>query len=237
MAADRRSGVIALVPLRVLNGGKTRLAGALPPEAREALTRRMLRIVVCAAVESRALAAVAVVSPDPAALAFAAGLGPDVVPLPQDPAAPGLNPALDAGRAWAQASGAATLLVLLGDLPLLTPTDAHHVVALAGGAPVVLAPDRHGSGTNALLLPLAPAPTPDARFSFKFGPDSRARHEAEARRLGLPLALARTRGLAFDLDTPSDLQDAGGGMWDAEEGGCGPNFRLRDEILLSSTRQ
>jgi 2-phospho-L-lactate guanylyltransferase len=144
------TGVVAVVPVRSLRDGKTRLAAALPQAAREALTRRMLRGVVEAALASDAVDAVLVVSPDPAARALAAELGDGVVPLAQDPAVPGLNPALDLGRSWARARMASALLVLFGDLPLLGADDVRAIVAR--DAPVVLAPDRHGTGTNALLL-------------------------------------------------------------------------------------
>jgi 2-phospho-L-lactate guanylyltransferase len=194
-------GVVAVVPIRGLASGKTRLAGELPPEAREALTRRMLRTVVGAAVASGAVDAVAVVSPDPAALALAAELDPAVVPLPQDPVAPGLNPALAAGREWALARGAA-LLVLFGDLPLLAGHDVRRLLAPA--APVVLAPDRHGAGTNALVLRLGVPGATDFRFGF--GGGSCPRHLAEAARLGLAVETSVAPGTAFDLDTPEDLR-------------------------------
>ena len=97
--------------------------------------------------------------------------------------------------------GAWSVAVVLGDLPLLTAADVAALVALAGGdAPVVvLAPDRHERGTNALLLR-----PPDA-IPFAFGPDSLARHRAAAAARGLPVRLYRAPGTALDLDTPEDL--------------------------------
>ena len=215
MNPDGAGGVVALVPVRGLRGGKTRLAGALSAEAREALTRRMLRTVVCAAVESNAVGTVAVVSPDPVTLALAREFGPGVVPLAQDPAAAGLNPALEAGRAWAERRGATMLLVLFGDLPLLAAQDVRHLVALGREAPVVLAPDRHGSGTNALLVRADPVAPNGDRFRFRFGPGSLSRHLGEASRLGLEIATVDAPGTAFDLDTPGDLRElmGAGGAW------------------------
>lgn len=207
-------GVVALVPVRGMRGGKTRLAGALSPEAREALTRRMLRTVVRAAVESGAVGTVAVVSPDPAVLALARELGPAVVPLAQDPMTPGLNPALEAGRVWAERRGAGALLVLFGDLPLLAPQDVRRLVELGREAAVVLAPDRHGTGTNALLVRTESVANDSDRYRFRFGPDSLARHLAEASRLRLAVATSDQPGTAFDLDTPDDLRRlVGAGSW------------------------
>ena len=194
------SGVVAVVPIRGLGNGKTRLAGLLGPEARAALTRRMLRGVVRAALAAAPVRAVVVVSPDPAALAFAAALDPAVVPLAQDPAAPGLDAAAAAGRAWAMARGASALLVLFGDLPLLRAEEIEDL--LDHEAPVVLAVDRHGTGTNGLVLRLnRPAA---AAFRFHYGPGSYARHTAEAGGLGLPVATSLAPGTALDLDTPED---------------------------------
>lgn len=217
-------GVVAVVPIRGLAIGKTRLAGELPPEAREALTRRMLRGVVGAALASGAVDAVAVISPDPAALAFAAALDPAVVPRPQDPAAPGLNPALAAGRDWALARGAGALLVLFGDLPLLAGHDVRRL--LAAPAPVVLGPDRHGAGTNALVLRLG---VPGAAgFRFGFGADSCPRHLAEAARLGLAVETSVAPGTAFDLDTPEDLR----ALLEAESWGA--EIEHEDDALLDA---
>lgn len=196
-------GIVGVVPVRSLTGGKTRLAGALTPEMRAALTRRMLGGVLDALAEADACEAVAVVSPDPEVLAFAATKPSGILPLAQDAATPGLLPALEAGRSWAFARGAGALLVLFGDLPLLTGEDVRNLVRRA--APVVIAPDRHGLGTNGLLLRQGiGGRAPAARFRFQFGDDSYARHVAEAHRLGLEVVPSLAPGTAFDLDTADD---------------------------------
>jgi len=196
------SGTIALIPARGLRAGKSRLAGNLPVDAREALTRRMMRGVIEAARGSGMVDTIAVMSPDPEALTFAAEIDDRVVPLSQDPTRPGLIPAVTAGRDWALTVDGHTLLILFGDLPLIT---AHDVRSLATEqSPVVLAPDRHGAGTNALLLRLGERQS--ASYQFQFGPGSYQRHLAEAARLDLDVATRRAPGTAFDLDTPDDLR-------------------------------
>ncbi len=214
-------GVVAVVPVRALRGGKTRLAGELTAEAREALTRQMLRSVVGAARDSGSVDAVVVVSPDPAVLAFARSFGPGVVALPQDPLPfgaagleAGLNGAVVQGRDWAAGHAAAALLMLFGDLPLLTADDVRNLVRR--DAPVVLAPDRHGIGTNALLLRLGALNgngAPFGPFRFAFGAGSYARHVDEAHRLGLEVATTVMPGTAFDLDTPADWRRLVGAGW------------------------
>ena len=196
-------GIVGIVPVRSLTGGKTRLAAALSPEIRAALTRRMLGGVLDALVEADVCETVAVVSPDLEALALVAARPDGILPLPQDVALPGLLPALEAGRDWALARGAGALLVLFGDLPLVTAEDVRNVVRRA--APVVIAPDRHGKGTNGLLLRQGiGGPTEAERFVFQFGADSYVRHVAEAHRLGLEVVPSLTPGTAFDLDTVDD---------------------------------
>ncbi len=60
-------------------------------------------------------------------------------------------------------------------------------------------PDRHGTGTNALLL--APADV----IEPSFGPGSCARHLAAAEAAAVTHAVERVAGLEHDVDTPEDL--------------------------------
>ena len=142
---------------------------------------------------------VLVVSPDAETLSWAAGMGPEVVAVPQPERRPGLNGAIDAGRAWALDCGASAVISLFADLPLIVPDDIRGLVART--EPVVVGADRRGEGTNALLLRLAGR---GSEFTFAFGDGSLAKHLEEARRLGLEAAVHHSPGIAFDLDTPDD---------------------------------
>jgi 2-phospho-L-lactate guanylyltransferase len=186
---------VALVPAKAFTEAKSRLAPELPAHRRAALAARLLAHVLDAILASDAVDVCGVVSPDPAVLAQARLWG--AVPVAQE--RQGLNPGLEEGRAWAIARGAQALLIVLGDLPLLTPADVAALVTLAAPRTVVLAPDRHGTGSNALLL------APPGLLPFHFGPDSAARHTAAARRRGLALRRYESAGTAFDIDTPADL--------------------------------
>ena len=194
--------IVAVVPIRSLRHGKTRLSSVIGNEARQTLLRGIADRVVTAAVDSGPVETVLVVSPDAETLAWAAGLGPAVLASPQPLDRPGLNGAIDAGRAWALDHDASAVISLFADLPLIVPDDIRGLVART--EPVVLGPDRRGEGTNALLLRLAGR---GAEFSFAFGDGSLARHREEARRLGLNAALHAAPGIAFDLDTPDDWSD------------------------------
>jgi len=191
--------IVAVVPIRSLRHGKTRLAPVLGNEARGALLRGIADRVVAAAVESGLIETVLVVSPDAETLAWAAGLGPAVVAVPQLEHRLGLNGAIDAGRAWAVDRGASTVISLFADLPLIVADDIRGLMVRT--EPVVLGPDRRGEGTNALLLRLVGR---GSEFTFAFGEGSLAKHLEEARRLGLNAAVHDAPGIAFDLDTPDD---------------------------------
>jgi 2-phospho-L-lactate guanylyltransferase len=194
--------IVAVVPIRSLRHGKTRLSPVLGKEARETLLRGIADRVVTAAVDSGRIETILVVSPEAETLTWAAGFGPAVVAMPQPEDRAGLNGAIEAGRAWALDHGASTLVSLFADLPLIAPDDIRGLVARP--EPAVLGGDRRGEGTNALVLRLAGR---GPEFRFAFGDGSLARHLEEARRLGLNAALHDAPGIAFDLDTPDDWSD------------------------------
>ena len=103
---------------------------------------------------------------------------------------------------WCLAGGASAVLVLPVDLPLISPEALSTLLRhLEEGHDrlVVIVPDRHGRGTNALLV----AP-PDA-IDFCFGGDSRAAHVQSARENGAALVEVLDSPLSLDLDTPNDL--------------------------------
>jgi len=203
--------MVAIIPVRGLERAKTRLGEALDPEERHALVEGLLRRTIQAAVTTPGIRAVAVVSPDPEALAVAADAG--AVTLPQGGG--GLNEGLADGRAWARELGATGLLVIPADLPAINPGELGRILeaardrlagSLAAAAEtgmtvtslVALVPDRAGEGTNLLLL------APPGAIPFRFGPGSRAAHAAAAARTGA-VYLELTGPLGLDLDTPDDL--------------------------------
>ncbi|HEX2282731.1 MAG TPA: 2-phospho-L-lactate guanylyltransferase [Thermomicrobiales bacterium] len=194
--------IVAVVPVRSLRHGKTRLSSVLGDEARAALLRRIADRVVTAVVDSGLMETVLVVSSDAETLEWAGQFGPVVVAAAQPEHRPGLNGAIDAGREWALGRSASAVVSLFADLPLIVPDDIRGLVAR--NEPVVLGADRRGQGTNAFLLRLAGR---GSEFTFAFGNGSLVRHLREARRLGLNAALHDAPGIAFDLDTPDDWSD------------------------------
>ncbi|MCZ7569394.1 MAG: 2-phospho-L-lactate guanylyltransferase [Ardenticatenaceae bacterium] len=193
-----RAAPWVLVPAKKPELSKTRLAPLLPPGTRAALARRLLArlLHLLGAARARGLVAeIVVVSPDPGLLALAATRG--AYPLVE--MVHTLNGALDEAQRAAVARGAAATLVLPTDLPSLCLADIARLVERGRRAPsVVLAPSRRDGGTNALLQ------RPAGLIPFAFGPDSAQWHAGFTRKRGVPLAILRTPGLAFDLDLPED---------------------------------
>lgn len=187
--------VWAIIPARPAGEGKTRLSGVLSDAERAKLAGAMLAHVVETARGARNVDRTCIVASAPH------GLGGDVG-LIRDPGR-GLNPALHVAMDEAGKAGASRALILQGDLPQLTVREVE-VLAAAPDGSVAIAPDRHGTGTNALSLPLPQA----SDFAFAFGPDSFALHHAEAGRLDLPVETIHSPGLARDIDEPDDLPDA-----------------------------
>jgi len=110
-----------------------------------------------------------------------------------------LNHALRQAQALAAEGGADALLIVPADLPLVGVEDLHVLLNAAETASVVIAPDRAGHGTNALLL----AP-PDA-IDPGFGEASFGRHRVLATAADLAQVVVERPGLGLDLDTPSDV--------------------------------
>jgi 2-phospho-L-lactate guanylyltransferase len=94
------------------------------------------------------------------------------------------------------------VILVAGDCPALDPDE---LGALLEGVPeaatqVVIVPDRHWTGTNALLL------CPPDVIAPAFGPGSRARHLELAADAGVPCTEAELPSLALDVDDAADLQ-------------------------------
>ena len=197
-AGELATRIVAIVPIGALEGAKSRLGGTLDAEERRDLVDRMVNRTVRAALGTDGIAETLVVSPDREALAAAAELGARTLLQRSQ----GLNRGLGEARDDAIAGGANAIVVVPIDLPLVSPDAIAEIIAplavVAERPLVVLTPDRHGRGTNALLL----AP-PDA-IEFGFGGDSRAAHAACAAEAGA--RYVELEGpLSLDLDTPDDL--------------------------------
>lgn len=190
------AAIWALLPTKVLDRAKTRLAGVLSPAQRRALVLAMAEDVLATLAHAPALAGVALLSRDQAVR----DLGRRYNALLLDDPSNELNESLDAGRKQLQDLGATAMLVVPADVPLISASDlAAMGGALRRGADLVIAPDREASGTNALALNL------HVPFRFQFGLESFQLHQQQARHHNLALAIHRSRTLGLDIDTFNDL--------------------------------
>lgn len=186
--------MLAIVPVKGLNGAKTRLVPLLSPDERAELVRGMLAAVLAACEESESVMSTLVVTPEPR-------LAPIGVEILLDP---GVGHAAAVVSALADRRAANGALVVMADCPLATGGSLDRLAKAA--TPVALAPALDG-GLNALALS-----SPDL-FHPVFGvPDAAARTIESARAAGIEPAVVDEPLLAFDVDRPSDLKRLHGGI-------------------------
>jgi len=188
----------AIIPARPLEDGKSRLASTLSPTERQRLNESFFRQTVETAATVVGRAQTLAISRSDTMLGIAREIG---VQAAKELPPHGLNQALDQGAALARAHGATAVLSLSCDLPFLVPDDLRALIAAAhdcGG--LAIAGDRAESGTNALLV------SPVGAIPYLYGPGSFAAHVGAALKSKLSIRTVRRAGLAFDVDTPDDLE-------------------------------
>lgn len=186
------------MPHRGVHAGKSRLAAVLADAARARLNRWLLeRTLAAVGAWLGDAARCVVVSPCEVTLALARKAG--ATALPEDPSTVDLNAALVQAAEHVAAQGAQRVLILPCDLPYLDAAALQALDAVpVADTDVVIAPDRHHQGTNALLVNAAVR-------EFAFGVDSYARHLAQGNARGVRTVACVHPALAFDLDTVDDF--------------------------------
>ena len=192
----------AIVPVKPLRRGKSRLAGLLSEEQRTILNRFLLEHTLVTLNKISDIEHTLVVSRDPAALALTRSMGGRTV---LEDGAPQFNTAIQRATIVAQAQGARAVLVMPADLPLVEPPDLVDLL-LQGKKPpvVVISPDRRLDGTNCLFI------NPAGLIQYGFGPGSFQRHCARATDAGARLEVVLSDRFGLDLDLPEDLEMVGG---------------------------
>jgi 2-phospho-L-lactate guanylyltransferase len=185
-----------VIPVKSLASAKQRLAPALEQEERTALATAMLKDVFEAVASWAKRPAVAVVTGDAEARSLARQCGFELL---DDAEEAGESAAVERATLALEAQGAASVLVIPGDIPLVTASELEAIYAAAPPAGTVLVPSRDDRGTNAALR------TPASLFPLRFGNDSFVPHRAAAAATGLPLVVLTLPGIALDVDTPQDL--------------------------------
>ena len=188
----------AIVPVKPLRRGKSRLANVLSVSERTDLNRHLLENTLDTLKGIPEIEQILVVSRDSEALAMARDLGARTV---QENRHSDLNIALARATLVAKSYASRGVLILPVDLPLITPEDVQTMLDKVGEPPVVVvAPDRCYEGTNALLV------CPAGLLEYEYGKGSFQRHCDLARKVGARLEICELPSLALDLDNPEDLE-------------------------------
>jgi 2-phospho-L-lactate guanylyltransferase len=189
---------LAILPMKSFDAAKARLAEALPPGSRQALARAMFGDIVATLRRCRRLEGVIVVTGDTQAEAAASA---DRLEVVRDHVQQGQSHAAELGIGRALQRGVDRVVLVPGDTPMVEPDEIDHLLdrCAEAGHGVAIVPDRHGTGTNALVL------TPPDALRPSFGPGSFERHIAAARAAEVAHAVEPVRSLGLDVDTPEDL--------------------------------
>jgi 2-phospho-L-lactate/phosphoenolpyruvate guanylyltransferase len=192
----------AIIPVKRFGHAKQRLLEALDRPARAAVVKAMLRDVLAAASETRNLDRLIIVTGEGRAerIALHHARRTDLpLEVLRDPNDAGHPQAATLGIVRAKALGAECVAVLPGDCPLLASDELDDALDRMRPGRVAVIPDRHGTGTNGLLL------SPPDVIRPGFGEGSRERHVERGRSAGHEVAVESLPSLALDLDTPDDL--------------------------------
>ncbi len=193
----------AIVPVKRFGRAKQRLLEVIDPPARAALAKAMLADVLAATTAAERIERVIVVTGEGRAEKIALRHAQRVktpVEVFRDPDDRGHSEAATLGIVRAKALGAECVALLPGDCPLLEAAELDAALARMGPEAVAVVPDRHGSGTNSLLL------CPPDAIAPGFGPGSHERHIERAERRCMATSTEALDSLALDLDTAEDLK-------------------------------
>jgi 2-phospho-L-lactate/phosphoenolpyruvate guanylyltransferase len=204
----------AVIPVKRIGRAKQRLLDALDRRQRAAIVKAMLRDVLAAASDARNLERLILVTGEGRAERIAlhhAQRTKTSLEVLRDPDDAGHPHAAMLGIVRAKSHGAQCVALLPGDCPLLRSAELDDALERMRSGRVAVIPDRHGSGTNGLLL------SPPDAIGPAFGEGSRDRHVERARLAGHEVAVEALPSLALDLDTLDDLEALATRLADAPE--------------------
>lgn len=186
----------ALVPVKDLRQAKERLSSLLSPAQRRRLALAMLDDVLASLSAAVELERIALVTGDQKILSMAKRRGFTAI---DEGGTRGLSGAVQLGVQACQRQGARSLVVVPGDIPLITPEDVDCVMRSGADYEVVIVPSWNSRGTNTILL------RPPNALELRFGSWSFFPHVKQAKRAGLSYKVLRLPRIALDVDTPDDV--------------------------------
>jgi 2-phospho-L-lactate guanylyltransferase len=188
----------AILPVKRFDRAKSRLGASVADTLRGQLARAMVADVLGALARAQTIERTLVISGEPSMAQTAREHGALLV---VDEHELGQSAAVALGVSRALDEGFERVLCIPGDCPALDPGELDALLAVAPRAPaeVVIVPDRHGTGTNGLLL------FPPRVIEPSFGPDSCERHRQLALAAGASCRVEHPSSLLLDIDTGADL--------------------------------
>ena len=188
----------AIVPVKPIRRGKSRLSEILSEEERAKLNHQLFIHTIDILKQVNAVSDILVVSRDSDVLTEAREM--DVRTVTEN-GTPELNPALFRASLFSKAFSTEGIMIVPADLPLMTPADVEAFLDKRTQAPeVIIAPDRHGKGTNLLFA------NPADILTFSYGDDSLTRHSDLAKEKGARLTVFDNERIGLDLDIPEDYE-------------------------------
>jgi 2-phospho-L-lactate/phosphoenolpyruvate guanylyltransferase len=215
----------AILPIKSFPDAKRRLMEELSPGPRRALVEAMFSDVLVALRRAERVDEIVVVSSDRDAQEIAGGYGAAVL----DDEQLGHSEAASLAISAALEGGVDQVALVPGDCPLLDPGELDALLSRATTPPnVFIVPDRHGTGTNALVL------TPPNALTPAFGLGSCDRHASSARLAGTAHEIVEVPSLGLDIDTPEDLTDLIAAL-EQTHGGAAHTRGMLNQMLRSRT--
>ena len=188
-----------IVPVKDLSHAKNRLSALLPQDVRTDIAYAMLEDVLTALGSARLPDRKLVVTMDKRAAEIAGSLGIEVL---EETEQKGESVSVDEASLKCKKMGAASVLVIPGDAPLITASDIDAVLEIDVPPPsAVLVPAKNFMGTNAILR------NPPDAFPSRFGHDSFRKHKDEAAGRGVRVESFENPRIALDIDHPEDLRE------------------------------
>ena len=189
----------AVIPVKNLNEAKHRLESVLNPIQRRNLFAAMLEDVLATVMAVPEFEQVAVATICPTAAEIARRNGASVLSTVQDE---GQTKAVARTASTLEENGIKHMLMLPGDVPLVTVEEIQTVLEVHGNAPTMtIVPARDEQGSNCIAL------SPPTAVPLRFGPNSYFPHLETARKMGLTLNTTKLAGIGLDIDTQDDLQE------------------------------
>lgn len=191
-------GLWAIIPVKPLISGKTRLSKVLDDKSRMALIKILVSRTIKSINNTKQFEHCLVISNDHEILEIARKRRVETL-FEESPI--DLNRAIVKGIEFVKENSGEKVLVLHSDLPLITTKNLNEILSLGKtDNSIVISPDRHLKGTNIIYL------NPIGNFTFHYGENSFLKHLKEIKKSNYQVEIYNHINVALDLDLPEDLE-------------------------------